>query len=737
MFHRVPSLFIVTLLASPTSAIERPVHHDLRLKLQPERGWIEVEDRITVPAGEPGTGPRKVHFFLHENLAVDADSEGIEVSAADRRAGPVPVQQYRVNLPADRNHFTLHYHGRIQQGLTPMGEGWKPRSPPRQIAPDRVYLDSSSAWYPQLDTEFITFSMEVRLPSGWDAVSQGRRTEDEATPQTTPKEVVIGWAETEPQDDLYLIAGRFHRYHRAGDVADAEVYLRKPDRALAQRYLALTDEYLELYQGLLGPYPYAKFAAVENFWETGLGMPSFTLLGPRVMRLPFILYSSYPHEILHNWLGNAVYVDYAEGNWSEGLTAYLADHLLQEQRGRGLGYRRSALQKYADYVAETQDFPLIEFRARHSEASQAVGYSKSLLVFHMLRLQLGDPRFVKGLRKFYNHYRFRRASFGDLQRVFETVSGEDLEPFFSQWLTRPGAPHLVIRGAHSSPTRDSRYRVTGWLEQTQPGPAYQLRIPVAVTRQGQAFAQQFDITMDTKRKALDLTLSERPLRLDVDPEFDLFRRLDRSELPPSLGQVFGAPAMTVVLPADAPAALKKAYETLAQRWAGRESPVELRWDHQLEKLPADRAIWILGWQNRFRAAIEAALEGQPMTLDDTGAVLASKPISRGDHALVLSARGRSGLALGWLGCDQVEAIPGLTRKLPHYGKYSYLAFTGQSPENVLKGQWQVDASPLIVQFVKGQGVPRGSLASRHALDRDLRSGAVSESRINEVSILDF
>ena len=62
-------------------------------------------------------------------------------------------------------------------------------------------------------------------------------------------------------------------------------------------------------------------------------MPTFTLLGPQVIRFPFIINSSYPHEILHNWWGNSVFVDYDTGNWCEGLTAYMADHLIQEQRG--------------------------------------------------------------------------------------------------------------------------------------------------------------------------------------------------------------------------------------------------------------------------------------------------------------------------------------------------------------------------------------------------------------------
>ena len=89
------------------------------------------------------------------------------------------------------------------------------------------------------------------------------------------------------------------------------------------------------YSKLLAPYPYKKFALVENSQQTGYGMPSFTLLGSRVIRFPFILHTSYPHEILHNWFGNGVYIDPDSGNWAEGLTTYLSDHILLEQKGKG------------------------------------------------------------------------------------------------------------------------------------------------------------------------------------------------------------------------------------------------------------------------------------------------------------------------------------------------------------------------------------------------------------------
>ena len=228
------------------------------------------------------------------------------------------------------------------------------------------------------------------------------------------------WESHGPVDEITLVGGPLVPYRDAAGAVEALVYLRQKDDALAAKYLQATAQYVEMYRGLIGPYPYGKFALVENFWETGYGMPSFTLLGSQVIRFPFILTSSYPHEILHNWWGNSVFVDYESGNWCEGLTAYLADHLIQEQRGKGEDYRRDTLQKYRSYVKDGRDFPLAEFRSRHSAATEAVGYGKTMMVFHMLRQKLGDEGFRKWAGGFYRDYRGKQASFGDVRESMES-----------------------------------------------------------------------------------------------------------------------------------------------------------------------------------------------------------------------------------------------------------------------------------------------------------------------------
>ena len=106
-----------------------------------------------------------------------------------------------------------------------------------------------------------------------------------------------------------------------------------------------------------------------------------------------------------------MYVDYPSGNWCEGLTAYLADHLMKEGEGRGAEYRRDVLKKFGSYVQEGLDFPLSEFRSRHSGATEAVGYGKCLMLWHMIRQSVGDEAFKKGLQAFYSDFLHRRASF--------------------------------------------------------------------------------------------------------------------------------------------------------------------------------------------------------------------------------------------------------------------------------------------------------------------------------------
>jgi hypothetical protein len=433
-------------------------------------------------------------------------------------------------------------------------------------------------------------------------------------------------------------------------------------------------------------------------------MPSFTLLGPRVIRFPFILHSSYPHEILHNWWGNGVFTDYEKGNWAEGLTTYLADHLIKEQRGTAVEYRRSVLQKYTNYVTvnKDKDFPLSEFRSRHSAATEAVGYGKTMMLFHMLRLQLGDQAFVKVLHQFYRKYKFKVASFDDVTTTFNKAADDSLELMFEQWVKKAGAPSLRVHQAVAKPQGDG-YVLSAIIEQTQEAEAYRLRLPIAVHLEGVANAYQTSIDVDAKQYKLELNFPVRPVRLDVDPEFDVFRILDHAETPPAMSQVFGAEQVLIILPATAPESIRQGYQELAKVWQkSRTVNMEIKLDNELDELPTDRAVWLFGWENKFRHMINKALPDYDFVDKDKTIHIESTELKRNQHSIVVIARhpSNSAHALAWLATNNVAAMPGLGRKLPHYNKYSYLGFTGDEPTNVFKGQWPVVNSSMSIAILQ-------------------------------------
>ncbi len=666
------------------------VDHHLQVRLDPSTQQIQVTDRIR--AAHEGS----IDFTLHADLYPVSDTPGVTLRRTGRFDGEVPLENWRATLPLDQAELKLSYGGSITHDFHSRTEapGKQQQLLAGTISEQGVFLDGRTAWYPRVMETLQTFNLDISLPPGWHAVSQG------AGPTSLTGDAV-NWREQQPQPDIYLVAAPYRVYRRVHDDIEAQVYLRQTDAQLAGRYLDVTRHYLQLYQALLGDYPYAKFALVENFWETGYGMPSFTLLGPTVIRLPFILHSSYPHEILHNWWGNGVYVDYASGNWSEGLTTYLADHLIKEQSGQGTDYRRNTLQRYASFVDEQNDFPLADFRARHNEGSQAVGYGKGMMLFHMLRRRLGDEVFFDGLRRFYRDNLFATASFDQLRVAFEQTSGQNLGDFFSQWLNRTGAPMLRVDQLRLEPGGE-RFRLHGRVVQAQDSAPFTLDLPVRVYPEGGDAPEPYTLRMTSRELNFSLDLDARPVRVEFDPNFDLFRGLDTAEIPSSLSELLGSESVLFVLPSGAPEAMRNAYRQLADSWSEGYAHASISFDNELKSIENEPAVWLLGRENLFADSLVQKLNSEQLERIPGGWSLAGETVSAQEQSLVFTHRNPAGKLAALVTAAAVDAVPGLARKLPHYGKYSYLVFEGSAPDNRRKGQWKITDSPMVYDLSRTQ-----------------------------------
>jgi hypothetical protein len=229
---------------------------------------------------------------------------------------------------------------------------------------------------------------------------------------------------------------------------------------------------------------------------------------------------------------------------------------------------------------------------------------------------------------------------------------------------------------------------------------------MAVSLDGISEAHTLVLDLAERTQRFEFELPAKAVRVDLDPGFDLFRRLDRSEIPPTLGELFGAEKVLIILPKP-----QAGWEKLAKAWS-REGQVEVASEEKVEALPADRAVWILGATNRWRGAVANA-----ETVTDEEIAFDRVRLPRDGHSFAYAARhpGNPELSVGCIGGEVAAALPGLARKLPHYGKYSYLAFEGEEPSNVAKGVWPVTESPLVALL--GEGARRASLPVRKPLAR--------------------
>lgn len=704
----VPAIIVLFLIGpgmargwAALSAEERPLilSHDLSVALLPGTHELLARDEIVVdaPIGTPDLA-----FTLAPTLHIEsvtavaltgqstAGSLDSAVTVTTERLAQQARQRVLVTLPKARDR-------RVTLAWTYRGAIDDPPKEPRHlrfvtpsetaghIGPEGVYLGGESQWYPDIEGSYSTYRLTVQVPHGWTAVTQGRQTESTTTGTGTSST----WVVADRSEALTLVANRFVAKSREwtsrdGQPVELATYFFPDNAHLADEYLDATAKYLDAYIPILGAYPFEKFAVVENFFASGLGMPSFTLLGSGSIKRHYVQPYALGHEIVHSWIGNSVFNRDGAGNWVEGLTTYLSNyywHELAHDDKQAIEQRRMMLQGYSVYVAPNQDYPVAQFFRKSDERDNAIGYQKSAFVFHLLRREIGDEAFWRSLKTFVGRYRDRPADWESIETVFGQEARRDLRWFFEEWVERPGAPALSLGEAHA-------HRVTG----EDGGSAWQLAIRVQQT--GTPFRMAIPVTIVTTHTTetmwvplgpspetvADVTVSDQPKLVRLDPDLMAFRRLDRSQLPPMLNgfvtdrtkamvRVFadeGSPLQQVIARvADQEASLPDAHKTKVLRGAGA-------------MLPSTGSVLVLAGADEahvIQRMVDASC-GNLVSLRNTGFDIDGRAYEGSDMAVLFSCHRAHvpGSVVTVLYGVSPGSVANAARYLFYYGWQSYVIF---------------------------------------------------------------
>ena len=675
-------LFSFILAAAPVAAgAAGLIDHELFSRIVPEEHLLEGKAVLTLVDQRAG-------WPAEFRLAAQADIDAVTV---DDKPVPFTFENGRlqITMKSGAGTLTIVYRIRFDDPVAQDHVGIEDPSlgVTATIMPQGTFLSAASGWHPLPVDAKSRFRVTISGPTGLYGVTSGRLVGLEtnaAGSETT-------WQTQRPQSALALAAGYYQVERDTLGETQLLAFFSTGNAALASGYLQSCREYLQLYQKLFGPYPYDKFAVVENFYPTGYGFPGWTLLGSSVIRLPFIRTTSLPHEIAHTWWGNAVEIDYSSGNWGEGLATYVADYYLKELHApaEALEYRRKILRDYAALIDAGDDLPLTVFRSRMSKRDQAVGYGKAAMVFHMLRNLIDDEAFWAGLKAAARDGIGKRYAWSDLQRHFEVTSGMDLETFFRQWTGRAGAPKLHLTDVTVMPVDDS-WQVSGTILQDEP--SYDLAVPLRLETATRQYDQS--IGLAESQNCFVFTIAERPVTLSVDPKSDLFRKLYPEEVPATVNDL-RASRLPLVVVARGSEALLDASRDLLRGLQWQQAPV-MNEDDYLSQRPADRDLLVLGWPKsqelRLNLPDGFTVAGQQVTIG-------GKLYSEADDVLFFVLPGHeANRVTGYFLPGSLAAARDTARRISHYGRYSTLAF--HKGRNQVKTTWDPVGSPLKRIFTK-------------------------------------
>ena len=452
------------------------------------------------------------------------------VTLSDGKAAPFNQRNDRVfiNLPVAPNQPTdvvIRYDGTPGKGLiisrnkfgdrTFFGDNWPNNA--------RNYL-------PVVDhpSDKATCSFSVNAPATYRIISNGKLLGENALPNGRK---LTRWQETTPIPTKVMVIGAAKfSVEEVGSVSGIPVqswlYPQDSQKGFVDYRPAKTI--LQYFIDKIGPYSYEKLADVQSTTVFG-GMENAScifydekiIVGKKDSDVEALL----AHEIAHQWFGNsATESDWAHLWLSEGFATYFSALYLEHAYGRDtlnavLNQNKNQIFRYT--ALKPQSTIIDSTTANLMDMLNPNEYQKGGWVLHMLRHELGDDTFWKGVRAYYEKFRNKNAQTSDLQNVMESVSGKKLGQFFQQWLYQPGYPDVIWGSRYDAVKKALVIDV----RQAQRNGYFTIPLTFSVRgSNGRELQRSARLTMTEQSQTFTIPLATKPATVVIDPDNTVLMR---------------------------------------------------------------------------------------------------------------------------------------------------------------------------------------------------------------------
>jgi aminopeptidase N len=432
-----------------------------------------------------------------KNLKFEQDSDAVKI--------------YDLVKAPSRHSYVITYEGIPADGLiistnnfghrTFFGDNW----------PNRAHN-----WLPCVDApaDKATVDFIVTAPDHYQVVSNGLKLEEKALANHFK---LTHWQEIVALPTKVMVIGvADFAIDHPGDVSGIPVYtyVFPENKDAGFKNYAVAKDILPFFIKNVGAYSYEKLANVQSKTIFG-GMENASAIfyyeesvtSPGIEELM-------AHEIAHQWFGDGASEKSFAHLWlSEGFATYMTNLYLENKYGADTLKSRLITDRQTVLDFEKKRFtPIVDtaVKTRYMQLLNANSYQKGGWVLHMLRRRLGDAIFWKGIRNYYAKYNGSNANTADLCLVMEQASGQNLKPFFKQWVRTAGHPDLAVSWIEGRESNMIELSVT----QKQP---FLYDFPLEVTVNGKLYT----INIKNKETQLQVPVTGANAKVVVDPNVNL------------------------------------------------------------------------------------------------------------------------------------------------------------------------------------------------------------------------
>lgn len=190
------------------------------------------------------------------------------------------------------------------------------------------------------------------------------------------------------------------------------------------------------------------------------------------------------HELSHHWWGDLMTCETQEDMWlNEGMASY-SERLFLEWT-----------YNYSRYLAEVKSIhdDIVKYIHLREKGFRAISgipheytygdhvYRKGADVAHTLRTYMGDTAFFAGLKYVLQQKAYKNMNSIEFRDLLQTSSGQNLVPFFDNWVLNGGWPHFSIDSVKTTGT-SAPYTSVVYVKQKLFGaPNYYSNVPLEVS----------------------------------------------------------------------------------------------------------------------------------------------------------------------------------------------------------------------------------------------------------------